>query len=146
MICAAAVAIFWKVVDFLASRTVKTEDTANKKRDDQIEELKKENLARSKENIDLRHTLETLGTKIGEVRGVLEEVKKSNESGRDKQAEAHREEIKKLEINFRQEMAKQSGNDALMLVRQLETKLLGPSSERVSRDGTSRSRVKPRKG
>lgn len=132
-VAVAGVTLFWKFFDFLAGRAVKTEDTANKRRDDAIEELETENLARQKENTELRHTLETLGTRIGEVRGVLEEVKKNNEIGRDKQAEAHRDEIKKLEFSFRQEMAKQSGNDALMLVKQLETKLLSAGTSNVTK-------------
>lgn len=124
-VATAAVSLFWQLFNFLAARTVKNADEANKKRDDKIEELEEIKTAQQQQINDLKHTLTSLTEKISEVRGLLAEVKESNEHGRDKQADFYRDELKKMEINFRQELSKQSGNEAFMLVRKLEEKVNG---------------------
>lgn len=120
----AGVLVFWKLVDFLAARTVKTADEANRKRDTSIEELFDTQSEQQNQINEILHSLKGVTEKMTEVKGLVKEVKEATENSRDKQAEYYREELKKLEINFRQELSKSSSNEALMLVKKLEKELL----------------------
>ncbi len=111
-------------------RNVQHEDDYKKRMESELRELQ-EDLSSLRESeakrdsviSELRGTLSGLGSSLGELRGSISQLGGQLETGREKQAAAHREAMKELETSMRQELSRHAHPELPEKVAKLEVAL-----------------------
>jgi chromosome segregation ATPase len=132
-IAPALAAAVWGFFKWLLARTVKHEDDAKVKAESRQDKQERELLeltkqvSRTEHDADLRAQdartqLTQLSGMLGELKGSLAGLRASFEEGREKQAEFYRNELKKTEQQFRQELSRAVHPDLPERVSTLEAR------------------------
>lgn len=116
-------AVIIAIIQWSLKRNVDHEDKAKDKLESRLEGFERDLRATQSKQAEAEGGLRNATTTLGEIRGVLQELRGSIDSSRDKQAQHYRDELEKVETGFRQELSRHVHPDLPERVTKLEALL-----------------------